>query len=211
MTLHLFPLYCLICLVTVLSPGPAVLLALTNGINAGWRRAVISSLGNISGLLVLSTLSNLGLGATLQTSAHLFTWIKLIGASYLIFLGVRQWFSPALRPAFDESRTAPAKGRGRTFREGFFVAVTNPKAVLFLTALFPQFILPAQPLLPQCAVLTATLMAFSLSALVGYALVASLAKARLLRVMRSGWYNRCAGATFVFLGIGMLRVRLQGR
>ncbi len=213
------------------TPGPAVMLAVNNAMHFGWRRALWSSLGNISGLLTLSMLSALGINAVLQGSATAFTLLKTAGALYLIWLGVQQWRKAgAMRRAAGEhrvgelrslDRTAPgsevpeaglaapalAQARPRVlYRRGLTVALTNPKAIAFIAALFPQFLRTGQAALPQYAVLTATFMAMSLLALSSYAALAVLARRRLRGWFEAGWPQRASAGVFCAFGIAMLRL-----
>ncbi|TDO99721.1 LysE family translocator [Marinomonas balearica] len=132
MTLDTFLLYAAVAFFYVISPGPAVLLALYNGAVNGVKVVVSSALGNILGLLVLSSCSISGLSALLLTSATLFTIVKIIGASYLIYLGLKQ-----IRATFKGKKDIQFVKEERSksyvayFKEGFFVAVTNPKPILF--------------------------------------------------------------------------------
>lgn len=153
-------LYAAVAIAAILTPGPAVFLAISNSVAFGWRRVSFSALGNVLGLLVVSSLAMAGLGALLKTSAAAFTVIKLVGAGYLIHLGLRQWrakaslFSRSAEPAGDRSN-------GQIFFQGLLIALTNPKAVLFFTALFPQFLRSDRALAPQFVILTSTFMVFS--------------------------------------------------
>ena len=207
-------------IVASFTPGPAVMLAVHNAMHFGWRRAVWSSLGNISGLLVLSSLSALGINAVLQSSASAFGLMKTAGAAYLIWLGVQQWRRAAAAraaasvvaddpaPTADAARAATASRRV-LYRRGLGVALTNPKAIAFVAALFPQFLRAGEPMAPQYMLLTATFMAVSLFALSCYAGLAVLARRPLRRYFAAGWPQR-AGA-MVFCGFGLALLRLHRR
>jgi homoserine/homoserine lactone efflux protein len=93
MELSTWLLFSSIALVATISPGPAVLLSVTNSLTHGFTKSIFSSLGNITGIFVVSSATALGLGAVLQTSTLLFTILKFSGAIYLIYLGIRQWHS----------------------------------------------------------------------------------------------------------------------
>ena len=192
------------------TPGPAVMLSIHNALHFGWRRALWSSLGNASGLLTLAILSALGLNAVLQTSALAFNLVKVAGATYLIWLGIQQW-----RKAGQASRGALVTASGeqqadhhprKLYAKGVAVALTNPKAIAFIAALFPQFLSASQPMGPQYAVLTATLMTISLLVLSLYAGLAVLTRRRLNAWFASGWPQRVSGAVFCAFGVGLLRL-----
>ena len=197
----------LVAIVAVISPGPAILLSISNSIRFGVSKVVLSTFGNICGLFLLSTAAIFGLGAVLKTSTTLFLIIKVIGAAYLIYLGVRQWRSKT--NFFDgvEKSSEQAKSNKRFFVEGFLIAMTNPKAILFFTALFPQFVNTQQVLMPQFLIMTFTFMAISFVSLVGYGLLATKAKHWFSTGQKAKWFNRTLGSLFVLIGIGLLQIK----
>lgn len=208
MSLSAWSLFCTLSLITAFSPGPAVLLAVSNAATLGMRRALISSAGNAAGVVLVSATAMLGLGALLKTSAWLFGALKLAGAVYLIYLGIRQWRSRA--SVFDAASNAVGtreRPNARLFLQGLLVATTNPKSILFFTALLPQFMSSEVPVTRQFLVLTLTFAACTMMSHLCYVgLVrgmgrwfASSARARL--------FNRLSGAMFVALGVGLLRLR----
>ena len=192
--------------VAIASPGPAILLAISNSLTHGFKSVIISSLGNIAGLFILSSAAIFGLGAILKTSTSLFLIIKIIGAAYLIYLGIKQWRSKTDLFA-GTSSNKKQRTRKRLFIEGFLIAVTNPKAVLFFTALFPQFINLKSELSSQFFIMTFTFMALSFLALTSYGLLANKAKQWLSTGHRVKWFNRTIGALFVFIGVGLLQFK----
>ena len=205
-----YTLFVGVALVAAFTPGPAVMLAIHNAMHFGWRRALWSSLGNISGLLGLSMLSAVGVNALLQASEWAFTMAKLAGAAYLIMLGFQQW-----RRAGDAARqtvSAPeqpmqnAQHPRELYLKGLGVALTNPKAIAFITALFPQFLDAARPMVPQYLALTATFMGISLLTLSTYAGFAVIARRRLSLWFGSGWPQRVSGTVFCAFGVGLLRL-----
>ncbi len=210
MQLHTLLAFTAVAAVAILSPGPATLLALRNSMAWGPRRAVWSTLGNVCGLFCLSAAAMLGLGVVLQSSAVLFGLVKLLGAGYLFYVGVRQILGRgvSLVPADADAPTAPPP-RSRLFVEALLTASTNPKPILFFTALFPQFLDDHAPLLPQFFVLTGLFMALSFTSLVTYAMLASRARALLARPRFTLWLNRSVGALFVGFGAALLTLRRQ--
>jgi homoserine/homoserine lactone efflux protein len=198
---------------SILTPGPAVLLALRNGASRGLRSVLWSSLGNVTGIFCLSLASMLGLGAVLKSSAIVFGAVKVLGALYLFYLGIRHLFGrnsalkvPLGRPQNRESATACG-----LFGEAFLLAATNPKPILFFTALFPQFIHPQAPLLPQFLVLTGIFMSLSFATLVCYALIASRAGPLLVRPHFAAWVNRAVGSVLIAFGAAMLSLHRPAR
>jgi len=207
MELSTWLLFLSIALVAIISPGPAVLLSVTNSLTHGFTKSVFSSLGNITGLFVVSSAAALGLGAVLQASTLLFASLKSFGAIYLIYLGIRQWKSK--HNIFEKSIETSKfnQGKRKSFVQGLLVAISNPKAILFFTALFPQFIDLSKPIMIQFIILTITFMFFSFLILVSYALSAHSAKGWFAKGDRAIWLNRISGTIFVTFGLGILRLR----
>ena len=194
-------------LLTTLSPGPGVLLAVTNAVSQGLARSLLSSLGNALGIVLVSSAAMAGLGAAIATSALLFAAVKLVGAGYLIYMGLRQWRSPSHVLAAAIPNTAPLQRSARSLLiQGALVALTNPKSILFFTALFPQFIQIEAPVLPQFTLLTATFVACALMSHALYAGLALRAGGLFSSRRRVVWFNRCSGSAFVLLGLSLARL-----
>ena len=125
--------------VLIIIPGPSVLFVVSRGVALGRRAALLSVLGNEAGLLVHVVAVAVGLGAVVERSAAVFTVLKLAGAAYLVYLGVKAIRTRrSLRGVLDAA-TLPKRGR-RLFGEGFLVGVGNPKVIIFLAAILPQFV-----------------------------------------------------------------------
>ena len=201
-------LFCGVALLVTFSPGPAVLLAISNAIAVGARRAMISSLGNGVGLFIISGVAMAGMGVVLATSATAFMLLKLAGALYLVYLGVKQWRSKTSIADSVTSKTGViAPHSGKLFRQGLTVALTNPKAILFFSALFPQFMVPGEPVTLQFVVLTTSFVACAMLAHLFYACLARLLKSQLASPARARLFNRISGGAFVLLGLSLLRLR----
>lgn len=197
--------YVTVAMVAILSPGPAVLLAVNNSVIYDMKAVAFSTLGNVLGLFTLSAAAMLGLGVVLKTSALLFMAFKIVGALYLIYIGVKQFRN--LSNVFDKISLQHKKSKSEyfaIFRKGYLVCVTNPKPIIFFTALFPLFIDATAPLLPQFFILTFTFMGLSYTTLIGYALFAKRLKGWFSTHSRAQWYNRLSGAFFVLLGLSLL-------
>jgi homoserine/homoserine lactone efflux protein len=209
MKIELILPFTLVAWLAILSPGPAVLLALRNGATLGVRAVVWSSLGNVTGIFCLSLASMLGLGAVLKASAILFGAVKFCGAFYLFYVGLRHIFGRSSLLGVPTGRPPHAKTAGRhaLYWEALLLAATNPKPILFFTALFPQFVRVEAPLLPQFFVLTGIFMALSFATLVGYALVSSRAGPLLARPRVAKWIDRVVGTVFVAFGTTLLSLR----
>lgn len=195
--------------VAIVSPGPAVLLAIRNGAALGMRSVVWSSLGNVCGIFCLSLAAMLGLGVLLMSSALLFTLVKLLGAMYLFYLGVRHLLgsTSTIGSAAGPSDGWISPGPFELFREAFFLSATNPKPILFFTALFPQFVSDQAPLLPQFFTLTGIFMGLSFFTLMGYAMLASRARSVLFKPRIVKWFNRTVGVVFISFGAILLTIR----
>jgi threonine/homoserine/homoserine lactone efflux protein len=205
MTLSTYLLYVAAVALLIITPGPTMLMCMTNSVNHGPARAMTSVAGAVTAVLGVMLLSAMGLGALLAASETAFTTAKVIGAAYLIWLGIKTFRSKAvLQP---EGAQAP---RGRSFYvQGLLVGASNPKAVLFFAAFFPQFLNPAEPIAPQFAILALTFMAFEFTVLT----LCALGVARLMPLLRrSGpvrWINRICGGLFTLMGGLLLLTRRQ--
>jgi len=135
------PLFVMSALVLLVVPGPAVLFAVSRSLEEGRRAGIISVVGLCSGATVHVACSVLGVSALLEASEVAFHVLRLTGAAYLVYLGVRRLTS---RPAAGEAADARKPRLGRAFVDGFVVNLFNPKAALFLLAFLPQFVDPAR-------------------------------------------------------------------
>ncbi len=201
MTLQLFLVYLVAAIGLSLTPGPNGLLALTHGAMHGLGRSVWTVLGGGLGFFMLIALSLAGLGALLATSSTLFTVAKWCGAAYLVWLGIRIWRAPPPRIALDDAEAAiPPRARA-LFMEGFWVAVSNPKALIFFAAFLPQFMVPSLGYLPQLLVFGGT---FVLIEIVYELMLAGLAQRIAPWLARHGrLFNRIAGTTFIGIGAAL--------
>lgn len=208
MTLAHWFVFCGVSLLMCFTPGPAVLLAVSNSMDVGARRTAFSSVGSSAGLYVISGLAMIGMGAILSMSANAFLVMKVVGAMYLIWLGVKRWRSKEALISSDAG-LAPTERRERKnwqlVAQGLGVSVTNPKSILFFSALFPQFIVPGEPLLAQYLLLTTT---FAVCALISHAFyVGLIALIKGHVVARARLFNRIVGGTFIALGLSLLNTR----
>jgi homoserine/homoserine lactone efflux protein len=171
---------------------------------------VVSSLGNALGVFIVSGIAMAGMGAVLAVSATAFMVLKVVGALYLVYLGVRQWRSRD--NAFASTATASAgqsrsRVEWRLFAQGLGVALTNPKSILFFSALFPQFVTPGAPIFSQYLLLTSTFTACALLSHAFYVVLVRLLKGRLASPASARLFNRVSGGLFIVLGLSLLRLR----
>jgi threonine/homoserine/homoserine lactone efflux protein len=196
-------IYLMLVIVATSTPGPAVLFIMSNATLHGWQKALFIAFGNIIGLLCLGIIAVTGLGAILQTSEYIFNIIKYIGAAYLIYLGIKLILQKNSNfNSMQDKISSTTISSKKVFLQAFAVAVSNPKAIVFLTALFPQFINIEETLIPQFSMLIGTLMFFSFSFLMMYALLAHKAKNWLSKPNRMTIMNRTSGS--IFIGFGAL-------
>lgn len=205
MTSSTYLLYLAAVALLVLSPGPTMLMCITTALNHGPRKAVTGVAGSVTAVLGVMLLSAMGLGALLAASETAFTVAKVVGAAYLIWLGIKTFRSDA--PALDTSANAE-KSSGRSFfLRGFLIGASNPKALLFFAAFFPQFLNPNLPFVPQFAILALTFMACEFTVLTAYALGVS----RIAPLLRQSgpvrWINRICGGLFTVMGGLLLLTR----
>lgn len=179
-----------------ITPGPGAVLSMSVSMRYGCRSALLAILGLQAALLLQLILVALGLGALLAASEAAFGLLKLAGAAYLIWLGVQKWRAP-VDAVVVKSGDLPTRG---LFVQGLLVNLTNPKAIVFIGALVPQFIDPARPLATQYAVIAATLCTTDLIVMSAYA-VSALQMGRWLGAARHvRWQNRIFGVVFITAG-----------
>lgn len=207
MTLTAWLLYVAAVLVLTVTPGPSVLMCISTSVNLGPRKALVASLGSTTAIVGIMALSALGLGTALAASESLFTALKWLGAAYLAYLGIKSLLSSATDIAI--SGGVDSSSNRRVYSEGFLVGASNPKALLFFGALFPQFIVPSAPQVPQFVVLGVTFVFFELLWLTVYALSASKAKRWLQQPRRATLFNRATGAVFL-VAAGLLASSKRG-
>jgi threonine/homoserine/homoserine lactone efflux protein len=200
MTLTTYSLYLAAVAVLVLSPGPTMLTCMTTALNQGRTSALAAAVGSISAVVGVMTLSALGLGALLAASELAFTVIKVIGALYLIGLGIKTFCSNV--EAVELKRAASDGGqRLRShYVRGFLVGSSNPKAILFFTAFFPQFLNPIEPFVPQYFILAVTFITFEFSVLAMCAFGVSAIAPVLRSQWHMRWINKVTGGVFATMG-----------
>lgn len=151
------------------APGPSTLFIVNNAIAYGWRRALGALSGDLAAIATLATLSVVGLGALLETYPAAFLGLRLAGASYILWLGWSFLRSAGRQPASVAAETPLVRSGVVLWLHSFGVGISNPKAVLFFAALFPQF-LPADSGPGAIALLVSTFVIVKVVVLGGYAL-----------------------------------------
>ena len=195
MDLHTLILFALTEAAMALSPGPAVLLAMSYGSRHGIRGAAVGAAGIELGNLAWFVFSAAGLTTLLLASSTAFAIIKWAGAAYLLYLGVRLLFSRGHTP----SATMPVP-QGRLVAQGFLTQMSNPKAMIFFGALLPQFIDPAAPFALQFLVLGVMTLIIDYTALILYGWLADRGARMASGPKLFRWFDRVAGAFLVGAG-----------
>jgi threonine/homoserine/homoserine lactone efflux protein len=190
-------------LVLALTPGPAVVYIIARTLAQGRSCGLASVLGVALGNMANAVGAALGLAALFALSSTAFTVVKWAGAAYLVYLGIRMWRTPPALDAATPQAQAPARSSARrVFRDGFVVALLNPKTSLFFAAFLPQFMdAQASPLMQTLALGGVFVTIAGCTDLI-YVLAASLIAPRLSRAGRHAlWGNRIAGTSFIGLGV----------
>jgi threonine/homoserine/homoserine lactone efflux protein len=189
-----------------LTPGPAVLLVLSQALTRGAPKAVRSIGGILAANTVYFILSATGVGAILMASYDLFFAIKWLGAAYLVWLGVGAFLGRSKTLSIRAGDATPVHGT-RLFLNGFVLQMSNPKALVFFTALVPQFINPHTALWPQVAILALTSVAIEFFVQLFYAVLAGRAGHLAAQPRFARLTDRVAGTLLIGAGIGMAALR----
>jgi homoserine/homoserine lactone efflux protein len=203
MKTDVFLLYFATWSLVALAPGPAVMCAMTHATRYGLRPALIGIVGIQFGHVVLFGCVASGLAALLATASAAFTVVRIVGAFYLVYLGVRI-ITATFHTRKTEPTAAPLPARRNLLLQGFAIQVTNPKALLFMSALLPQFIQPEHALPMQLSVLLAITIAVDIFVLSAYAYLAVRGVRSLRAPKVTAWLERAFGAALVFFGLRLL-------
>jgi len=193
-------LYIIIAAVTIASPGPGVILTIANTLKYGFIHAIVGILGVALGMLCVAVVSATSLGVIMSTSALAFTFLKYIGAIYLIYLGIKLWRSP---PTFSAGNKQRSKTGLHRFIEGFSITLFNPKPIFFFMSLFPQFIDKDHAYVAQFALLSLTFSALVIIIHCIYGVTANFARTKLSSPKIGKLINRASGSIFMCFGVGL--------
>ena len=189
-----------------LTPGPAVLYVLSQAIRRGPAKSVWASWGILSANAAYFVLSATSLGAVIVASYKLFFLIKWLGAAYLVYLGIGSFLGKSSVMSLPEAG-ADSRSGVRILRDGFFLQGANPKALLFFTAILPQFIDARHNVAFQILVLGISSIVVEFAILFTYGQLAG----RVLATARSPRFekvtNRIAGSLLIGAGVGLARLR----
>jgi homoserine/homoserine lactone efflux protein len=194
-------------LLLALTPGPAVICVMSQATRYGWQAGFRGILGIQLGNFVFFLCIAFGLTALLATATHAFVILQLAGAVYLLYLGLRIIIS-SLRPSADALQGfGLGAERRKLVAQALFVQLTNPKALLFVSALLPQFLDPHRPMASQLAILLSCTVVIDAAVLGSYVLLAHHGMRAIRHSQVSRWIECTFGAALILLGIRLLEWR----
>lgn len=184
-----------------LTPGAGAINTMSNSLTAGFRRSFWGILGQQLALVIHIVIVAAGVGIIVSSSPILFLLIRYVGAAYLVYLGIRSLLAKVEKNDGGKSAAAVEPGLSM-FRRGLWVNLLNPKAIVFFLAFMPQFIRPADPLLPQYVVLTATVVLIDIIVM-WFVFAAGAKQLKHLTASEHGQLllNRIFGVLFIVVGI----------
>jgi homoserine/homoserine lactone efflux protein len=182
-----------------ISPGPGAIASMSAGLNHGFAYGYVTIFGLVLGIWTQLLIVGVGLGALMATSATAFVVVKWLGVAYLVWLGIQQWRAPA-RPMVAVSDSRQLVTQRALIAKAWMVNVVNPKGTVFLLAVVPQFISPAEPLLAQYLIIGATLAFTDMVVMAGYTAMASRVLGALKEPAHIRAINRIFGGLFVLAG-----------
>lgn len=209
MAIDTWTAYFLASILIAISPGSGAVLAMSHGLSYGMRRTRATIAGLQLGLVIILLVAGAGVGSLLVASELAFSVVKVLGAGYLIYIGWSQWrSSSSIAPEGGEG-LADANGLSvkRRFLTGLLTNVTNPKGILFMVAVLPQFISPARPLWPQLLVMALTTVAVDTVVMHGYAFAASRLQKLFKNARAVRLQNRLFGGMLMAVGAGLFFVK----
>jgi len=191
--------------IILIIPGPTILAVISHSLAHG-RRAVLPLVAGVTlGDFTAMTCSLAGLGAILAASSELFSALKLLGALYLVYLGVKLW--RAVPGTVSEAPSVNNSSSKALFTDLYVITALNPKSIAFFIAFFPQFVTPSAKMLPQLLVLGGTFMILAAVNAALYALLSGSLREKVQRSETRRWFNRIGGAVLVGAGIVTAVVR----
>ncbi len=181
-------------------PGPTILLVVSYALGHGRRTAFATVTGVTLGDFTAMTASLAGLGALLAASASLFTILKMIGAAYLVFLGVKLWRAPIVTGPMGDNDNLPEEKPLKILMHAYVVTALNPKSIVFFIAFVPQFLDMGKPFLPQTLILEATFLCLAAINALVYAFLADAARGLIRKASVQRAVNRTGGTLLIAAG-----------
>jgi|SRR5262245_14150759 len=190
--------------ILLIIPGPTILLVISYALGGGMRAALPVAAGVALGDFTAMTLSLLGLGALLATSALLFSILKWVGAAYLVWLGIGLWRAGARLNVAGSAGATPARNM---LSHAWLVTALNPKSITFFVAFLPQFLDPRLGFWDQMLIFEATFLGLAFANAIGYGLIASQARTLIENPRAIGIFNRVGGSLLIGAGLAAVSVR----
>lgn len=181
-------------------PGPTILLVISYALGHGRRTTVATVAGVTLGDFTAMTASLAGLGAVLATSSELFTVLKLVGAAYLMFLGIKLWRAPIVDGPLGDNDNLPDEKPLKILLHAYIVTALNPKSIIFFIAFVPQFLDMTKPFLPQTLILEGTFLCLAALNAFLYGLLADVARGHIRKASVQRVVNRTGGTLLVAAG-----------
>ncbi|MDN3632909.1 MULTISPECIES: LysE family translocator [Vibrio] len=172
MTIETWLVFIAASLTLTMTPGPSILLGVLHSIKYGARKTIFTALGDISANFIQMIVVAIGLGVAVSSSEAAFNTIKWFGVVTLLYMGVKMFFDSIKLELSAPNSSPESIAAHKLYLSGFFVAAGNPKAIVFFTAFFPQFIDTTKPLLPQMMVMCPTMAVLDFSWVMLYAVTA---------------------------------------
>jgi len=204
MSFNFILLFSMTVFVASIIPGPSMLLALTHGMQYGAKRTMASAMGNVTVTLIQASVSIAGLGTILIASETTFQLIKWAGAAYLIYMGISMLCSSKMSLSPNESNhTNQSNSLRRMYLQSAFVTAGNPKAIVFFTAVFPQFIDPNAAYLSQFCILLSICAFIAFNCFMIYAIGGQKIVSLFSKATVGKYIKKVIGGTFIGAGIGL--------
>jgi homoserine/homoserine lactone efflux protein len=204
MSLNFILLYATTVFVASIIPGPSMLLALTHGMQHGAKRTVASAMGNLTVTLMQASISIAGLGAVLMASENIFQIIKWAGAAYLIYIGISILRAPKMSLSKTQlNLSTNIKSLKKMYLQAALVTAGNPKAIIFFTAIYPQFIDPGKAYFSQLCILLSIGAIIAFGCFMIYAMGGQKIVALFSDATAGKYLKRIIGGTFIGAGIGL--------
>ncbi|HTD04324.1 LysE family translocator [Undibacterium sp.] len=214
MTLHTWITYFVACWLIAISPGSGAVLCMSHGLAYGVKKTSGTILGLQMGGMLLLFIAGAGVGSILLASETAFTVVKTVGALYLLYSGISQWrarVDAAPVPALERLEQGHARVEVPILRkrilQGFLTNATNPKGIIFMVAVLPQFISAERPLLPQLLILAATMCSVDLVVMHGYAFAAATMQGLFRNARAVKRQNRFFGGVLMAVGAALFFVK----
>ncbi|WP_425918297.1 LysE family transporter [Acinetobacter sp. TSRC1-2] len=185
--------YMLACWVISISPGAGAIASMSSGLNYGFRRGYWNALGLQLALLLQIGIVAAGVGVLFATTPWAFLVVKWFGVSYLLYLAYLQWQAPT--QSIEIQQEPPDKSIAKLVLHGFLINMSNPKAIVFLLAVLPQFLDLSKPQWIQYLIMAATMVTIDLIVMAGYTGLA----AKVLRLLKSPKQQKYMNRTFAIL------------